>query len=310
MSAQLSVIWIQQEINKFLNTFLGTKNQDYVVASDTDSIYVTFEAVVNRAYTPTKQAQMGPAEIIKSLDKICQTVIGPEIDKYCQQLADYVNAYDQKLIMKREALANKAIWTAMKHYMINVFNNEGIQYAKPKLKIVGMEAIKSTTPAICRDKLKKAFEIIINEDEKVLRKFIDDFRVEFNAAPVQDIASPSGMNGLNDYAHGEAIFKSKTPFHTKGALVYNWWLNKLNLTKKYPLLKDGEKIKYVYLKEPNTIQSKVISFPNVLPAELGLAKYVDYDKMFHKNFLGQVEPIAEVIGWSLEETSSLEALFG
>jgi DNA polymerase elongation subunit (family B) len=310
LSAQLSIIWIQRRLNALINKQIGAKNGDYVIASDTDSVYVTFKELIDKAFPKDVQKGMGPAKLIRALDKLCSEAIGPRIDKFCIELADYVNAYAQKLVMKREALADQAIWVKKKNYMINVYNNEGVEYAKPKLKIVGMAAIKSTTPEICRKKVKEAYELIINEDVNALLDYVDKFRTEFFNLPVQDIAAPTMMNGLEEYAGGEQIFKSKTPVHVKGALIYNHWLNELNLTKKYQEIKDGEKLKYVFLKEPNPIQFPVVSFTTVIPKEFGIDKYVDYPRMFQKTFMEQITRVTDVIGWNMTEESTLESLFG
>jgi hypothetical protein len=195
--------------------------------------------------------------------------------------------------------------------MINVWNNEGLEYSKPKLKIVGMQAIKSSTPGVCRKRIKEAFDLIMSKDEASLRAYVDQFRTEFMKLPVQDIAFPSGMNGLNDYDGGsKLIYKSGTPVHVKGALIYNHWLDKHKLTKKYQSIKDGEKLKFVYLKEPNFIQSPVISFTTMIPPEFGLEPYIDYPEMFQKTFVNMIEKVTSVIDWKLEETSTLEGLFG
>jgi DNA polymerase elongation subunit (family B) len=306
LSAQLAVRWIQKHLNILINQATGQKG-DYIIASDTDSVYVTFEAIVNKT-----RGNKSTLEIIRSLDKLCETVIGPQIKKFCADVSDYMNAFDgSKLDMKREALVDKAIWVKKKHYMLNVWNNEGLEYAKPKLKIVGMEAIKTSTPGICRKKIKEAFELIMERESEVeLRQFVQGFRDEFMAAPLYDIAFPRGMNGLEDYDGGEAIYKSKTPIAVKGALIYNHFLEKLNLTKKYELLKDGEKVKFIYLREPNPLQSEVVSFGTNIPKEFGLDKYIDYNTMFEKTFSNQIEKVVQVIGWNLEEVSTLEGLFG
>jgi len=309
LSAQLSVIWIQQEINKYINGLIKSKG-DYVIASDTDSVYVTFERLLRKLLGP-KLDTMPTIETIRYIDKMCQQVIGPKIDGFCKALGDYVNCYDQKLDMKREAIADKAIWLKKKHYMITVWNNEGLEYTKPKLKIVGMQAIKSSTPGVCRKRIKEAFELIMSKDQSALREYVNTFRDEFMKLPVQDIAFPSGMNGLNEYDGGDkAIYKIKTPVHVKGALIYNHWLEEHKLTNKYQSIKDGEKLKFVYLKEPNFIQSPVISFTTLIPPEFGLDKYIDYPEMFQKTFVNQIEKVTSAIDWKLEETSSLENLFG
>jgi hypothetical protein len=306
----LAVQWVQNNINQFVAKHIGS-DVDTVIAADTDSNYVTFKAIVDKSYTLEKQKNMGTLAIIRHLDNVCEKVIAPQIKKYCQNLADYTNAYEQKLEMKREALADKAIWVKKKNYMINIYNNEGVEYTKPKLKIVGMAAIKSSTPGICRKKVKEAYEIIINQDLKTLREFNEQFRLEFMNMEVQDIAAPTGMNGLEKYSEygGDTLFKKKTPAHVKGSIVFNHFLKKKDLLKKYHPIKEGEKLKWVYLKQPNPLGSEVLSFTTVIPEEFQIDQYIDYPAMYEKNYLVQITRVTEAIGWELEERSNLLHLF-
>lgn len=310
MSGQLAVRWMQNHLNEFICKYTGT-NVDTVIAADTDSNYVTFEAIVNKAFTKDQQEKMSSLQIIRSLDKVCEKIIAPQIDKFCNDLADYMNSYEQKLQMKREALADKAIWVKKKNYMINIYNNEGVEYATPKLKIVGMAAIKSSTPSACRKRAKEAYGLIINKDVQALREFNGEFKKEFLKMSVQDIAAPLNMNGLQKYdgTGTESLFMPKTPPHVKGALVFNRLLKKMNLLQNYPLLEEGEKLKYVYLKEPNHIQSDVISFTTVIPKEFEIEDYIDYEAMYEKNYLAQITRVTNAIKWELEEISTLEGLF-
>ncbi len=257
---------------------------------------------------------MGPGKIIESLDKVCEKVIAPKVKAFCQELADYTNAYEQKLEMKREALVDKGIWVKKKNYMLNIYNMEGVQYAKPKLKITGMAAIKSSTPGICRKVVKEAYELIINTgDVRQLRAFNEKFKAEFLELPVQDIAAPLGMHGLEKYdatnGGADTIFAKKTPPHVKGAIVFNHWLKKKDLIRKYQSIKEGEKLKWVYLKEPNPLQSDVLSFVTVIPQEFEIHEYIDYEAMYDKNYLVQITRVTDAIKWQLEEISSLEDLF-
>lgn len=313
-SARLSVQFLQKRLNEFINKYTGQTRGDYVIASDTDSVYITFKTIVDKAFTEEQQKTMGAAEIIRSLDKVCEKVIAPQVKKFCLELSDYTNAYEQKLEMKREALVDKGIWVKKKNYMINIYNNEGVQYAKPKLKIVGMAAIKSSTPGVCRKTVKEAYELIISTgDVRQLRAFNEKFREEFFQMPVQDIAAPLGMHGLDKYDEtnggADTIFAKKTPPHVKGAIVFNHWLRKMDLTRKYQFIKEGEKLKWVYLKEPNPMQSDVLSFTTVIPAEFGISQYIDYNAMYNKNYLVQIERVTGAIKWQLEEISTLEGLF-
>ncbi len=304
-TGQLSIRYIQNSINDYLNKVLKT-DEDYVIAVDTDSVYLRLNGLVES----TMGKSPDTTKAIAFMDKVCETKIQPIIDKACRDIGDYTNVYQQKIAMKREVLADKAIWTAKKRYILNVHNSEGVQYAKPKKKVMGLEMIKSSTPTACRVKLWDAVNLIFDEGEEAVQKFIQEFRAEFPNLPLADIASPRGCSGLTKYADSKTIWGFKTPFHVRGALVYNHQLKKHKLTNKYQTIKEGEKIKYVYLKEPNTVQSNVIAFPQGgIPEEFGLAPFIDYNTQFSKGFLEPLKIILDAIGWKTEKTASLEDFF-
>jgi DNA polymerase elongation subunit (family B) len=306
-AGQLSIRWIEQKLNQYMNKLLGT-NDDYVIASDTDSIYLSLDRLVSKAYLETNAAA-STNEVIAFMDRICEAKIQPFIDKSYSDLARYINAYDQKMIMKREALADKGIWTAKKRYILSVHNNEGVQYAKPKIKVMGLEMVKSSTPAACRTKLRAAINVIFDKNEEAMIRFIEDFRTDFKKLNIADIAFPRGVNGLTKFADQRAIFGKGCPIHVRGSLVFNHLLKKHKLTKQYEAIKEGEKIKFIYLKQPNTIQSNIISFSSVLPKELDIEKYIDYDMQFDKSFLEPMKIILDSIGWKTEQVSSLADFF-
>jgi len=303
-SGQLSIRWMANKLNAFLNKTLKTEGKDFVIAIDTDSIYLTLETLIEKICEGKTTEQK-----IKTMDKICEDVIQPFIDKGYQELADYMNAYSQKMQMKREVLADKGIWTAKKRYILNVHNSEGVQYAKPKLKVMGLEMVKSSTPAVIRDKLKSSIEVILEGDQAKLHSFIEKFRAEFNSLPVQEIAFPRGVNGLRQYA-GSPIYGKGTPIHVRGSLLFNHHVKRLGLDKKYQLIKEGEKIKFVYVKKPNPFNEDVIAFPQVLPKEFGLEEYIDYELQFEKTFLDALQTVIQPLGWKVEEHASLEDFFG
>ena len=308
-AGQLSIRWIEHKLNEYMNKILKTENEDYVIASDTDSIYLSLDRLVNKAYLESNPSASA-AEAIAFMDKVCDGKIQPFIDKSYDELARYVNAYAQKMMMKREALADKGIWTAKKRYILRVHNNEGVQYAKPKLKVMGLEMIKSSTPSACREKLWEAVDIIFNKDEDAVINFIDEFRAEFRKCDPALIAFPRGVNGLEKYkGTGNAIFGSKTPIHVRGSLIFNHLIKSRKLDKKYEYIKEGEKIKFIYLKEPNTIQSDVISFSNSIPEELNIIKYIDHDTQYAKSFIEPLKIILDSIGWKTERVSSLADFF-
>ena len=305
MAGQLTIRWIENDVNKFLNKLLKSENVSYVVASDTDSIYIRLGEVVNKIF----KDQSNTRKIVKVMDKFCEEKLQPFIDSSFARLAKYVNAYEQKMIMKREVIANKGIWTAKKRYILNVFNEEGVDLKDPKLKIMGIEAVKSSTPAPCRIKIKEALKVIMTKDESALIQFIDDFRVHFKKLRPEEIAYPRSCNNLKKSSSSKDIYQKSCPIHVRGSLLYNHLLKKHKLVK-YEAVNEGDKIKFVALKEPNSIRENVISFPTVLPKEFDLHKYIDYDEQFNKSFLEPLKFILNAIGWNFEKKASLEEFFG
>jgi len=305
LAGQLSIRWIENKINQYMNKLLKTENEDYVIASDTDSIYLRLGDLVNKVYSQTKD----PNRIIEFMDKVCEDKLQPYIDKSYQELATYVHAYSQKMQMKREGLADKGIWTAKKRYILNVYNNEGVQYEEPQMKVMGLEMVKSSTPAVIREKMKQTIHLIVNATEEDVQDFIEKFKQEFKTLPPEDVAFPRGINGLKDYSDSATLYKKGTPIHVRGAILYNHMLKEKQLTKSYPLIQEGEKLKFTYLKTPNPMKEDVVSFPVRLPKEFGLQEYVNYDLQFEKAYIEPIRVILNCIDWKTEKQSSLEDFF-
>jgi DNA polymerase elongation subunit (family B) len=303
-AGQLSIRWIENKINEYMNKLLKT-DKDYVIASDTDSIYLKLGDLVEKVYPN----QTDVKQVISFMDKVCEDKLQPFIDKSYQELASYVHAYDQKMQMKREGLSNKGIWTAKKRYILNVYNNEGVQYNEPQMKVMGLEMIKSSTPSAIREKMKEAIRLMVNGTQEDVHKFIADFKQEFKSLPVEEISFPRGLNGLNTYSDALSLYKKGTPIHVKGAIIYNANLKKFNLTKKYPLIQEGEKVKFTYLKMPNPFKDTVISYPSRLPKEFEMQQYIDYDMQFDKAFLEPIKIILDCMKWTTESASNLEDFF-
>ena len=308
-SGQLAIRWIDKNINKYINNLLHTKDIDYVVASDTDSIYITFDRLVSQVFKEAQDSKQ-TLKIISFLDKISKDKIEPYIDSCYQNLHSYVNSYAQKMQMGREVIADKGIWTAKKRYILNVYDSEGVKYKEPKLKIMGIESVRSSTPEWCRDKIRELIGVIINTDEVTVMKSILDYRDKFKTLSFDQIAFPRSVHGIEKYSSTKSIYTKGTPIQVRGVLLYNHLLRKHKLTKKYQSIREGEKIKFAYLKEPNPLQENVISVSTHLPKEFKLEKYIDYDLQFDKAFLKPIKNILDVIGWKTEEQGSLEAFFG
>jgi len=301
-SGRLSIRWAEKYVNGYMNQLIGTTDTDYIVAIDTDSLYIKTNKLVDK---------FNPNNPVKFLDSVCRDKFEPIIANGYDELARRMNAYENKMVMKREVIADRGIWTAKKRYILNVHNSEGVQYAEPKLKIMGIEAIKSSTPTVCRDALKKLFRVIISSTEEETQKEIADFKAEFMSLSPEDVSFPRGVSNLTKWVDSERkdIYQKGTPIHVRGALTYNHHIKNMGLEKKYQLIQDGDKIKFCYLRLPNYIKENVITFPDYLPQELRLDKYIDYNKQFEKTFLEPLRFILAAIGWKAEQEATLEDFF-
>ena len=308
-SGQLSIRWIERAVNQYLNKLLKTDNKDYVIASDTDSVYITFDELVDKVYSNGENTE----KIVSFLDSVAKNKIEPFMDKSYQELHQYVNSYEQKMQMAREVIADKGIWTAKKRYVLNVHNSEGVQYKQAKLKVMGLEVVKSSTPAPVRAKLKEALSIIMNGNEKELNTFIQTFREEFMNLSPEEIAYPRSVNGLDKFADTNQMFAKGAPIHCKGAILYNHLIKKNRLSRKYAYIQEGDKIKFINLKQPNLYQCSAFSFITSLPKELDLHSMIDYDTQFEKSFIDPLNVIVSTIGWVVDKSfgtqGTLDAFF-
>lgn len=303
MSGQLAIRWIERKFNEYLNRLLKTDKVDYIIASDTDSIYVNLEPLVNMFPTDDMQKK------IKALDEFCEKKLQKMINDAYEELATYTQAYQQKMFMKRETIADKGIWKAKKMYILNAWNVEGVQYSEPQLKLQGIEAVRSSTPKACRASIKQALKIIMNEDEATVQAYIAKFKTEFMQLPFEEVAFPRGVKGMDKYADKHTVYAKGTPIHVKGALLYNHMIKKKGLGKKYQEIGDGDKIKFALLKMPNPLHDTVISVLDELPSEFDLQRYVDYDAQFQKSFLEPIKSIMDTIGWDTEKRATLMSFF-
>ena len=306
LSGQVSIRWIENKMNAYLNKILKTEGEDYVIASDTDSIYLNLGDLVDRVY---EGREKNAASIVSFLNKICEVEFEKYIEGSYETLAKYVNAYDNKMVMKRENIADRGIWTAKKRYILNVWDSEGVRYEKPNLKMMGIEAVKSSTPAPCRALIKSALKLMMNGTEEEVIDFIEESRKQFKKLPPEEIAFPRTASNVQKYKAHSTIYAKGTPIHIRGALLFNHYVKAKKIDNKYSLIGNGEKVKFLYLKKPNIIQENVISFIQDFPRELDLEKYVDYDLQFDKSFVEPLRTILDAIGWNVEKTVNLELFF-
>ena len=306
-SGQLSIRYAEKSVNDYLNKFMKTENLDYIVYIDTDSIYVDMAPVIEKVF--------GTVDIDKKtgeefLDKVCKEKIEKIIEDGYVELAEKMGAYRNAMAMKREKITDKSVFVAKKRYVMNALNSEGVHYEEPKISVTGLESVRSSTPEICREKLKQSFKVIMTSDEINTQKFIGDFRNEFFELPAEQVAKISGTDDIEKYIDKKTgSYKKGCPMHVRGCILYNNFLKEKGLDKKYESIKSGDKIKFVYLKSPNPIKENMISFPNILPSEFGLEKYIDYETQFNKVFLSPIDNLLSAIGWSAEKVDSIENFF-
>jgi DNA polymerase elongation subunit (family B) len=306
LSGQVAIRWIENKLNQYLNKLLKTHDIDYVIASDTDSVYLNMGPLVDCIYKGREKTTQG---IVSFLDKVCKVELEKYIEGCYQELASYVNAYDQKMQMKRENIADRGIWTAKKRYILNVWDSEGVRYEEPKLKMMGIEAVKSSTPAPCRKMIKDALKLMMSGTEDEVIDFIENSRKQFKQLPPEQIAFPRTASGVQKYQSSSSIYAKGTPVHIRGALLFNHYIKEKKLTNKYSLINNGEKVKFIYLKKPNSIHENIISFIQEFPKELNLDKYIDYELQFEKSFVEPLRAILDCIGWSVEKTTNLDSFF-
>lgn len=305
LSGQLAIRWVERDINAYLNKLLGTENIDYGIASDTDSLYLNLEPIVEKFGLNKFERD----KIVDALDKICEERLQKIIDKSYNDLFEFMHAYKQSMRMKRETIADKAIWKARKMYIMNALDIEGVRFAEPELKVTGIEAVRSSTPKSCRASIKQALKLIMNTDEETVQAYIQDFKSKFMKMSFEEIAFPRGMKNMAEYKDPSKIFVKGTPIHVKGALLFNHMLHKYGLENKYQQIGDGDKIKFCYMKTPNPLGEHVIAVLDELPPEFDLHKYIDYETQFEKAFLDPIKAILECIGWQHEKINTLEDFF-
>ena len=304
LTGQLIIRDTAKVIDEFMNKFLGTEDEVYSFYTDTDSCYLTLDTMVEKHLKDKSRD-----EIIDILDKFVDQKLEPIINGRMAELGDYMNVFDKKIFFKREGIADTGIWVAKKRYAMNVWDNEGVRYKEAKLKVMGLEIVRSSTPAPVREWLKEAVSLCLNQDEKDLQNYVEETWQKFKELPPEDIAFPRGCNNIDRYVSRETVYTKGTPMHVRGALVYNYLVRTQKLENKYQIIQDGDKIKFIYLKEPNHVKENTVAMNGQMPKEFDLHRYIDFDTQFQKAFLDPLNTIVESLNWNTRPIATLEGLF-
>lgn len=307
MTGQTAVKFVGRRVNEFLNKLFKTNNVDYVIAQDTDSGYFNLSYLVETAINKG-HLNNNTSEIVDYLNNFCKGVLQKIINDACLELKERMNLFDHKLFMKRESIG-PMIAVRKKGYVMKVYDKENVRYEKPKTKIMGLDAVRSSTPEFCREKIKTCYEMFFNNTEKDVIEYIENVKKEFMKLHYRDIALSSSANNVLEYTDANGTFISGTPFHIKAAISYNRLLDKHNLNATFKKIEDGDKIKVLHLKDPNIINNNGIAFIDLLPENLNIENYIDKETQFIKTFLDPIKRITDIMGWETEEKFTLEEFF-
>lgn len=315
LTGQVLLKRIEKSSNEILNKLENTVGNGYVITQDTDSNYIRLDSIVNK-FVPKGTP---PEQIVEFLDRFHKKNIAPVLEETTNKMQSDMNVFEYKLKFIRDVIADVGIFLAKKRYILQVWDVEGNRYIKPKLKVMGIESIKSSTPEFCKSRINNSINIMLNNTNEELIDYLGVVKSEFMKLPVEDISSPRGINDIEKYTADSIVvdsfgddedeesitYKTRTPMHVKAAIFHNKLLMEYDLTKWYQPIENGDKIKYTYLKSPNPIGNNAIAFDGKLPEEFKLHKYVDYEMQYEKTFLNAIKSITTVIGWTTEVDSGL-----
>lgn len=306
-TGRVGIQYITKKINEFVNEKADTVGIDYVVSSDTDSVYFEVEPIVKKRWSHLTDKQ----QITDLVNEFAENEAAPWIDKCYQELSDYLNCDVNLMDMKREAIADTFIIRAKKNYIMRVFDNEGIRFADPYYKMMGIEVVRTSHPQMIRDALEDTLKMVIEGSNDEVRNYVREFKQKFMTAPLNQIAAPRGISDITKYQNDDYTKKEGVtiPIHCTAGLNYNYLVNKYKLANKFEFIKNGSKIKFLPLKEPNPIKSHVIGFIDEIPTEFGLDDYIDKEAHFDKMFIKPLETFLIYNGWTIEENTLL-SMFG
>ena len=309
VTGQVIIRSAEEQMNAYINRVMKNADpKDYVIAVDTDSVYLNLEDIINKVST---KSDIG--DITTFIDNICEKNIQKELTGTMKELTTKLNCLTNKISFKREAIASSGMFIAKKRYALLMTDLEGVRFSEPKLKIMGLETARSSTPGIVRTKLKDCIMIIMTKTPEELRKYVNTFYDEFMELPIDVIASPRGVKGISKYTDVSDIYKSGTPIATKAALLHNAYIKKLKIDKEVAPIKENDKIRFVFVKVPNPYgmggRDAVLGFINKAPTQFQLDKFVDRKKQFEKTFGEPLDNILQAIKWSISDKVTLDSFF-
>ena len=277
-----------------------------------NSAYYTIEPFVEEFLKKNPDASL--SETVDFCDKFETSVVQPKIQENIDEFCYYLNAMDKsKCGGKREIIADRFILLKKKKYLCRLRANEATVFPDdaPKIKAMGVELIKSSTPKFSIEHMSEALPILFDGTQKDLREWFEKCKTEFKNAPISDIVANMTVNCVDyDLRKNLAI-----PINSRASLIYNEFIKKHNLEGSFNLIHAGDKIKYIYLKTPNTLGETIVNstgrsikktYPNVI-AFIDynfiqyIKDYIDYDTQFEKTLIKPLEFMANAINFTVKE---------
>lgn len=300
LSGQMVIKWAEKKINQYFNKILKTSNQDYVILIDTDSIYLRINDVVK------KYKEKDSEKVLNFVDVFCTKKIEKILEDSFEELSDITNAFQNKIVMKREVIGDRAILCGKKHYIIRKLDEEGYRLPEPEIKMMGIEAIKTSIPMAIRKHLKSIIQILLDDNKGKFYEYVEKIKDEFEELSFEDMSSPTSVNKVEYYDLGDGKYRKGTPMHVKSAIGFNNYIIKESLTNKVPLIQSGDKIKYVRLNMPNPFDSEVLANVELLQQFIDVKPYINYYAQMERVFLKPLKPIVDAVGWPIEKVNTLD----
>lgn len=296
------IVLSKHRIPEFLNKFgksNGVEDNNYYCYSDTDSLYFTLQPISHVLYDPTDDNNTKADKI----DDFIKTEIDPVIEENNKEFCDFVNALDSTVVKaEREVIADSAVFVAKKRYFMRVLDNEGVRYETPKIKRMGIEIVRSSTPSFSKKYLDDSINIILDKNNKDLLEWVKETKQLFTKQKLSEIAKTSSVSNLNynldKVQYDQNGRKISIPINSRAALVTNRYIEQNNLSNQFQPISPNDKIKILYMKTPNPLNSNVMAFIDNRFAEM-FRQYVDFDENWDKFFLAALEIMTNPLNYDL-----------
>lgn len=324
LGGQVGIKIAANAVDDFLHTICPNE-PSACIGGDTDSFYVNFGPYAEKLGLTT----------VDQISDYIKDVLEPVIEEACKKYFDYMNHFEFCLNFKREVIAETGFFLdKKKRYAMLVKDSEGVRFNEPELKVVGLELLRSSTPAAVKPWLEEAILVILANNRMKLVRWLKDKRAIYETLPVEDISQNSSVSNITKYlvpaydaanrfigyqvkkpkavSIGEDGFEKEhklgIPINSMAAINFNDYIKRNGWDKKYEAIREGSKIKLLRLK-PNPYNYEVIGYEGYWNKDFDLTPYIDRDIMFEKTFKQFIRNITNTFGWNLDLEYTVDDLF-